>query len=363
MGDTRTNVERVSGRIHERLTGLKDDRGRPHTLMLGGDTGRGRILVDQILDRTQQAMPCHDDAVVRRDEIFFCAIDDRTHAFLQGRVLHRNTCNTAVGAAGFLRFAVDQVIIVLVGQWPERPRHVSDMDALAVTHGRNFARGQRAHGVVIEAPGPAVFIIDRDPEMTVHGVVTPRRDHRERWHDPLRDAPIVVAVLGIAARAHVESAGALRHLEHGLSVTQVVLIALCTLEERISAQLAAVQEGNVARIDAALHRLQPIAFLQTLGRETLLTRNGRKLPLWQGWALVRRPHVGPKPPAAFNQRIGFELDFAAKAAFLRLGRNLDALAGVIILPAMVGTAQAALLVATEPKRYASMRAELIDQTI
>src|SRR5690349_4249150 len=128
-------------------------------------------------------MPCHDDPVVRRDEIFFCAIDDRPHALLQGRVLHRNTRNTAVGAAGLLRFAVDEIIIVLVGHWPEGPRHVSDVDALAVAHGRDFAHGQRAHGVIIEAPGPAVFIIDGDPEVTVYGVVAPRRDHREGWHD------------------------------------------------------------------------------------------------------------------------------------------------------------------------------------
>src|SRR5204862_7683371 len=44
-----------------------------------------------------------------------------------------------------------------------------------------------------------------------------------------------------------------------------------------------------------------------------------------------------------------------------LGRNLDALAGDVICPAVIRTAQAALLVAAEPERHAAVGAELVDQ--
>ena len=199
--------------------------------------------------------------------------------------------------------------------------------------------------------------------MAVHRMVTPRRDHREGWHDPLRDPPIVIAVLGVAARPHEKTAGALDHLEHGPGVPQVVLIASRALEERVGAQFSAVQKRNVARIDATLHGLQPIAFLHPFRGEALSGWDQSKLPLRQGGLPFRRPHVGPQQASAFDQGIGFELDLLAEAALLRFGGDLDALAGVIVFPAMVGTAQTAFLVAAEPQRHPAMRTKLVNQSI
>jgi hypothetical protein len=42
-------------------------------------------------------------------------------------------------------------------------------------------------------------------------------------------------------------------------------------------------------------------------------------------------------------------------------RQVDALAGDVVLPAVVRAAQATFLVATEEQRHAAMRAELVDQ--
>src|SRR6202023_2460423 len=75
----------------------------------------------------------------------------------------------------------------------------------------------------------------------------------------------------------------------------------------------------------------------------------------------RRTHIGPQHAAAFDERIGFELDLLGEAALLGLGRNFDALPGDVVFPAVVGAAQPAFLVAAEPQRDAAMRAELIDQ--
>ena len=58
-----------------------------------------------------------------------------------------------------------------------------------------------------------------------------------------------------------------------------------------------------------------------------------------------------------------QLDLPGEAAFLGLGGHLDALAGHVELPAVIGAAQAALLVAAEPQRDAAMGAELVDQAV
>ena len=119
----------------------------------------------------------------------------------------------------------------------------------------------------------------------------------------------------------------------------------------------------MARIDAAFHGLQPIALLQTLGDEGLLRRHHGEFPFRQRRLLVGGTHIGPQHRAALHQRIGCELDLFAEAALDRLGGNLDALAGHVVFPAVIGAAQPALLVASEPQRHAAMGAEFIDQAV
>src|SRR5689334_6549702 len=122
-----------------------------------------------------------------------------------------------------------------------------------------------------------------------------------------------------------------------------------------------MQEGDVAGVDATFHRLEPVALLYALRHEALLERYGRELPLRQRRLLLRRPHVGPQHAAALDERIGLQLDLLAVAALARLRRHLDALAGVVVLPAVIGAAQAAVLVAAEPQRHAAVRAELVGE--
>ena len=125
-----------------------------------------------------------------------------------------------------------------------------------------------------------------------------------------------------------------------------------------------MQERDVARIDAAFHRLQPVAFLQALGMKHCSGGTEREFPFRQRRLLARAaPYRSTAPPPRFDQRVGFQLDLLAEAALDRLGRHLDALAGDIVFPAMIGAAQAGLLVAAEPERNAAMRAELVDQAV
>src|SRR5207244_9715211 len=69
----------------------------------------------------------------------------------------------------------------------------------------------------------------------------------------------------------------------------------------------------------------------------------------------------PDDTAAFDQRIRLQLDLLAEPALGRLGGHVDALAGDVVLPAVIGTAQPALLVTAEPERDAAVRAELVDE--
>ena len=74
------------------------------------------------------------------------------------------------------------------------------------------------------------------------------------------------------------------------------------------------RKDDMAEVDAAFHRLQPVAFLQPLGRETLFGRHGGELPLRQRAAALGRAHVGPEHAAALDQRIALQFDALAEAA-------------------------------------------------
>ena len=124
-----------------------------------------------------------------------------------------------------------------------------------------------------------------------------------------------------------------------------------------------MQPRHVARIDAAFHRLQPVAFLQRLEMKHCSGGTDANSIFRQRRLLLRRSHIGPQHPAALHQRIGFQLDLLAEAALDRLRRHFDALPGMVVFPAVIGAAQPVLLVAAEPERDAAMRAELVDQAV
>ncbi len=192
-------------------------------------------------------------------------------------------------------------------------------------------------------------------------MVAARRHHGEAGHDPRRDAPVIVALLGIAARADEEAALGLDHFEERLLVALIVGVALGALEQGVGLQRTRMQPRDVARIDAAFHRLQPVAFLPALGGEGLLRRHAGELPFRLGRPIGLVAHVRPQDVADLDQRVAGELHLLAEAALLRLGRDFDALAGDVVFPAVIGAAEAAFLVAPEPERHAAVGAELVDQ--
>src|SRR3981081_201083 len=243
--------ERLFGGILESLIRRQHHRGRAHLVVSRIDAGGHDAFFGERLGRPHEAVARHDDAVVGGGEIFFGAVADRSHALLQRGVLDRKAGNSAEGLAGLLGGAIDQIVVVLVGERPIGPGHVLAVHARAAAHGLDLARAERANGMKVVAPGPAILVVDRDPEVTVDRVIAARGDHGEAGNHPRRGPPAIIAVLGVAAGADIESARLLHDFEIGLHVGEIVLIAPGALEQRVGAEIAAVQERDVARIEPA----------------------------------------------------------------------------------------------------------------
>src|SRR5262249_6488259 len=128
--------------------------------------------------------------------------------------------------------------------------------------------------------------------------------------------------------------------------------------ERVAAQIVAMQERDVRRVDATFHRLQVVAFLRALRYEPVRRRHERPFEAWPRRLELARAQIGPDHVAELDARIGLELNLPAES---RLGRDLDALPAHVKFPAMIGAAQAALLVAPEPQRHAAVGAEFVHQ--
>src|SRR2546422_11761679 len=88
----------------------------------------------------------------------------------------------SIGDAGFLGFAVDEIVVVLVGaRAPRVAGFVDHVPAGTVFHRRHFGARQRTHRVVVPIPDPAILVVDRDPEMSASRVIAARREHGHVW--------------------------------------------------------------------------------------------------------------------------------------------------------------------------------------
>src|SRR5260370_37212312 len=193
VGDARADLELFAGGLPEGLIGRQHDRDRAHPLMGRLHAPRRRGSLDQGLGGLHETVARHDDPVIGGDQILLASIDDRSHELLDRGVLHGETGDAAIGNAGLLGGAVDQIIVVLVGAGPEGARLVDHVASRPVAHGGDFFLAQRAHGMVVPVPYPAVLVVDRNPEMPAGRMVAARRDHGDARHDPLPDAAIVAS--------------------------------------------------------------------------------------------------------------------------------------------------------------------------
>ena len=118
----------------------------------------------------------------------------------------------------------------------------------------------------------------------------------------------------------------------------------------------AVHEVDVGGVDVALEGLHPVALFQHHeGRVDLLGGQGADLERRRRRRYLARTHVGPDHAVDVAARIGARADLVLEGALLGLVGHVHAAAGHVVLPAVVGTAEPALLVAAEEERGAAMR--------
>src|SRR5262245_64918073 len=70
---------------------------------------------------------------------------------------------------------------------------------------------------------------------------------------------------------------------------------------------------------------------------------------------VPRPHVGPDHTVDVAARIRTRTDLVLEVAVLGLVRHVDAAAAHVVLPAVIGASESALLVASDEAGRATMR--------
>ena len=130
--------------------------------------------------------------------------------------------------------------------------------------------------------------------------------------------------------------------------------------------VAAVQERQVRRIEAAFDALQPVALLDVARGEALFGGNLRPFEIREFRLELGRPHIGPHDLAALDAGIGARLELRLDArdrfvAHLRHAGDIDAGALNVELEAVIDAAQTALFVAAEEQRRGAVRTALVQK--
>src|SRR5262245_58149300 len=344
---------------------------RAHVERLGIAPRRRRAAVSQRAGSGQQT-PAHlDDGGVAGAEMLERAIDDVALAFLDRLVLHAEARNTAEHARA-VRFPVHPVVVVAIRRGADvaiglggRRQVVAHVSAAAGHVQIDLFPRQRPVRMPGDHPVDAVGVVHRHPDVRLRDLLVEiGRRHRVERRQELGDAPQVLAVgaraLGADQNAvigvdHLEARRAVRRL-HRRADAEAGRVELArdlgvgVIERR-------VQERDVARVDAALHRLEPVALLHPLGGKAVGIGQERPFQVRQGWRRARRPHVGPDQLLA---RVADVADLRAEAA-AGLVRHLEAPAVHPERPAVIHAAHARFLDAAEVERGQAVRAELADQ--
>ena len=87
--------------------------------------------------------------------------------------------------------------------------------------------------------------------------------------------------------------------------------------------------------------------------------HARPLESWRCRHSLARAHVGPDDPSHLDRGVRLQMDLVAER--LGLVHLVHTVAGNVVLPPVVDTAQARLLVASEPEGRATMRTEFVYQ--
>ena len=196
------------------------------------------------------------------------AVGDRPHRFLDGAILCAESLHAGIRLAARLQRAIDQIIIGAVANGMIRARDIFGVDAEPGLRAGEILRSERPRRMKIDAVEHRVLVVDRRPHMG--GVRNRRNDLVERRQHHIH-VPHDDAVAALAAGADDE--------------TEIGRDDLIERGDDAAARIAfaAVQEGQMRRVETAFERLQPVAFLDVARRVTLRRRHaasirGREIP-------------------------------------------------------------------------------------
>ena len=207
-----------------------------------------------------------------------------------------------------------------------------------------------------------VLVVDGHPCAGGAGVGRAGGDHGEVGHHVLGDAVPALAFVVPDALGGVDGAVGLGDdVEGGRAVIDPRPASPAGLVRRVLGD-AAVDEGDVGRVEVALEALDPVALLHHDARlKNLVYGEGVDLELREGGRGLARAHVGPDHPVDLTAGVGDGAHLFHEVAFGGLVGHVEAGAGDVVLPAVVVAAEPALLVAPEEERGAAVGAVLGDE--
>src|ERR1044071_6351888 len=122
-----------------------------------------------------------------------------------------------------------------------------------------------------------------------------------------------------------------------------------------------MHDRRVRGVDAALQRLQPVAFLDNLRDVPAVFRHLSPGEFRRRRHLVGRAEISPYKAAQLDRRIGGEVDVLLELVLRRLVHLVDTVTRDVEFPAVIGAPEPAFLIAPEPQRNAAVRAEFVDK--
>ena len=318
--------------------------------------------------RVEQHAAHRDDADVRDAEVLAGAVGYLAHALLDGEVLLAGALDAGEGEV-LLLLAVDEVVVAHVADGPVAAGDGLGVDALPLAEVGDVPRGERlAGGAPREAPAGGGDVVDGDEGVHHLLLAAARRGGVER-HPEEVEAPVVLRLVAGVPAADDEAEVGLQRLEPGRVLAGAVHLGhvagvparVLPVAETAVGVHRAVQVDGVDGVDAALDGLGVVVLLEVPGDVAVAVRHARPLELRHRLHLLLRAHVRPEDAAALPDGVGLQPDLVPEVAVGRLGRHVDAPAVDVELPAVVGAAEAVLLVAPEEEVGVAVGAEAVDE--
>ena len=228
--------------------------------------------------------PAHlDDRRVAGAQVLAGAIHDGSLALLDGLILDAEAGDAAEHLRA-VQLPVHLVVVAAVGarcgcrrrapRW--RGAYSITCEPLPSTCGMSSSRVSGRSGCQVTIQLTTCGVVHRHPDVRLHdpGLEIGRR-HRVERQQVLRHAPVVLAVAARAAGADQHAVVGVDDVEarrpvaglHGRAHAEARPVQLGHACSASSGCSGRVQEADVAGVDAALHRLEPVALLHALGGE------------------------------------------------------------------------------------------------